>query len=124
MILLIATLAGCATQSAFRPVTTPAPQDAFVKTTRVLIERGETIETKDESAGLIVTKWEESTSMGTITRLRWNITFANAAVTVNSQCQFRLKDETLDPSDAEWKPCDTQPETRNEQAKAIAGAVK
>lgn len=117
------TLSSCTPYAAFKPATTPAPQDAFAKTTRALIERGETIETKDEAAGLIVTKWEESTSMGTVTRLRWNITITNATITVDSQCQLRMKDQTLG-DDGQWKPCDTQPGDRGEKAKAIAGAVK
>lgn len=121
-LMLVAAL-GCAQQAAFTPVTAPAPQDAFARTTRVLIERGETIETKDEQAGLIVTKWEESTTMGTVTRLRWNITIANAVVRVDSQCQFRPKDESF-VDDGQWKQCDTQPSDRGAKAKSIADAVR
>lgn len=121
-LILTTLLAGCVQHAAFKPTTVTAPPDAFAKTTRVLMDRGETIETKDEAAGLIVTKWEESTTMGTVTRLRWNITIADSAVTVNSQCQFRMKDESFS-DDGQWKPCDTQPEDRNDKAKAIADAV-
>src|SRR5512139_1171643 len=104
LILAAALMTGCVQHEAFRPTTVAAPQDAFAKTTRVLLERGETIETKDEQAGLIVTKWEESTSMGTVTRLRWNISIASGSVTVNSQCQLRMTDQTL-TDDGQWKPC-------------------
>lgn len=121
-LLLLTALTACVQHAAFKPTTVAAPQDAFAKTTRVLNDRGDTIETKDEAAGLIVTKWEESTSMGTVTRLRWNITIANSSLTVNSQCQFRMSDQTMN-DDGQWKPCDTQPGGRTEAAKSIADAV-
>lgn len=121
-LLLSAFLVSCATYKPFTPTTVQAPPDAFARATRVLIERGDTIETKDEAAGLIVTKWEESKSMGTFRRLRWSITIASGTATVVSQCQIRI--ESAMPGDAEWSDCGTsQPEDRTEKARRIASGI-
>lgn len=121
-VLLVAALAGCGGYTQFQPATTPAPPDAFAKTTRVLIERGETIETKDEAAGLVLTKWEENTHMGTNFRYRWNITIANGAVTVSSQCHRKLADPPMGTNN-EWTDCAQQSADRNTKAKSIAEAI-
>lgn len=118
----LAAMTGCPSYAKFQPVTVTAPVDAFDKATRVLIERGETIETKDQSAGILLTKWEESTQMGTDRRYRWSVTIANGSATVNSQCQIKMGNGPLE--EKKWEDCEgTQSTERTTGARQIADAI-
>src|SRR5262245_21944300 len=84
-------LVACAGRyTAFTPATASAPDDGFNKATRVLIQHGESIETKDEGAGIIVTAWKDREFMGSTKRLRWTVTVASGTLKVDSQCQSKL----------------------------------
>src|SRR5690242_10570719 len=114
------TVAACAGRFVpFTPATASAPPDAFNRATRVLIERGESIETKDESAGMITTAWSEREFMGSTKKLRWTITVSAGSVTVNSQCQSKLSGEPAPGQANAFEDCGNQPEERNAQAKQI-----
>lgn len=114
---------GCATYSPFKPAEVTAPPDAFTKTTRVLIERGESVETKDEAAGILVTKWNEEHSGGDTHRFRWSITIAAGRLTVSSQCQMKIDSPGIGQRN-DWSDCgERQPSERTTQAKAIADAI-
>src|SRR3990167_7306813 len=105
-------LVACTPYAAVAPITVPTPADPYAKVVRVLADSGETIETKDESAGVVMTKWEELEHMGTKYRLRWSIVLSGGSVTVSSQCKFRIKDDiTFGP--VEMKDCDKQPPGRS-----------
>jgi len=115
-------LAACATYAAFHPATTKAPDDAFAKASRVLIERGDSIETKDEAAGILITKWDESTVMGSQRRVRWKITVTGGELIVDSQCQAKLTDAAPGQRN-DWSNCGNQPSDRSAKAKEIADAI-
>ncbi len=115
-------LAACTRYTAFTPATAPAPDDAFSKATRVLVERGESIETKDEDAGVIVTAWKEESSFGGRLRLRWTVTLASGSLTVNSQCEAKINDPAPGQRN-EWTTCTNQPSDRGDLAKQIADAI-
>lgn len=121
-IALLLLVAACTRYTAFTPATASAPPDAFNKATRVLVERGESIETKDESAGVIVTAWREETIMGNVMRLRWTVTAANGTITVNSQCEGKIDDPAPGQRN-DWQTCSGQPDDRNAQARQIADAI-
>lgn len=114
-------MTGCAAHTPFQPATVTAPPNAFAKATQVLIDRGDTIETKDESAGVLLTKWEESHSMGATNRVRWSLRIGSTVV-VTSQCQFML-DNPGPLSTKKWEECGNQPAERTEGARAIADAI-
>jgi hypothetical protein len=120
LLFLVLVLAACA-YSHFKPATVTAPPDAFARSSRVLIERGEMIETKDESAGVLITKWQEDTVIDLKRRYRWKVTTTGAALTVDSQCQEFEKNNFTGGGD--WKDCATQPDARSETAKTIAQAI-
>lgn len=113
-------LAGCAMATKYQPITVAAPPDAFDRASRALVEAGETIETKDETAGILLTKWEETTRMGTIYRYRWNISIASGSARVDSQCQFKLESG---PTGRDWETCDTQKPDRETKARSFADAI-
>ena len=115
-------LSACARYAPFTPTTVSAPADPFNKSVRVLVQRGETIETKDEGAGVIVTGWREGTQMGGTHRLRWTITVASGTVTVASQCEQKIDDPG--PGQAnDWANCGNQPGDRTGMGKAIADEI-
>lgn len=114
-------LAACSAYKPFTPATVQAPADPFNKSVRVLVGRGESIETKDEGAGVIVTAWKEQSQMGTDRRLRWNITVVSGQVTVNSQCEMQIQDDFGGAK--KWKDCGDQPKERTDLAKAIADEI-
>lgn len=70
-----------------RPVTVAAAPGAFDKAIALLIAEGESIETKDEAAGTIVTKWIAVSQMGDPIEMRVTITRAGETLIVASQCQ-------------------------------------
>lgn len=107
----------------FTPVSRPAPDNVFARAQRALVARGETIETKDEDAGLIVTGWKESPdSDGGARRQRWTVTVDGGTVVVNSQCEFRMKEDLF--VDGSWQSCgDKQPGDRQEKAEALANEI-
>lgn len=70
-----------------RPATVPASEDTFNKAVTLLIAEGESIETKDEAAGAIVTKWATVDQLGEPIQLRIAITRAGDTLVVSSQCQ-------------------------------------
>lgn len=115
-------LAACASYSAFHPATVQAPPDAFAKASRVLIERGESVETKDEAAGILVTKWNEESAMGGTKRLRWKVTVTNGSLTVDSQCQGKMNDPAPGQKN-DWEDCGNQPSDRSNKATAIANEI-
>lgn len=119
---LMGVLASCAPYAAFKPATVQAPPDAFAKATRVLIEEGDSIETKDEAAGILITKWNEEESMGDKKRLRWKVTVTNGTLTVDSQCQFKITDPGPGMRN-DWDNCGNQPGGRTEKANSIAAAI-
>jgi hypothetical protein len=116
----LAFLAACM-GSKFEPTTVKAPPDAFDRAVRVLTEQGNTIEMKDESAGILLTKWEDSERLGTKVRVRWKVTISNGNATVDSQCQNFLKTSPL--STGNWEDCANQPDARTEGAKKIGEAI-
>lgn len=116
-IAMVLALAGCVAQTPFAPTVVTVKPGAFDRVTRVLLARGESIETKDEGAGIIVTKWDEKTSMGTVVRQRWNVTIDADKLTVDSQCQMHI---TSSLSAKDWEPCGNQGDERAEAAKSIA----
>ncbi len=123
-IVLAACMAACVPHSAFVPATVAAKPGAFDRVTRALLSRGESIETKDESAGVIVTKWDEKTSMGTTVRMRWNVTVDGNSLTVNSQCQSRITDSGPMSGPSDWQDCGAQPDERSATASKIATEAK
>lgn len=116
-------LAACARYTAFTPATAPAPEDAFNKAVRVLVERGESIETKDEGAGVITTAWRQEEFMGSTKRLRWTVTVASGQVTVNSQCTTKLSGDPAPGQSNAEEDCGNQPEDRSAKAREIAEAI-
>jgi hypothetical protein len=117
-------LTACAGRyTAFTPATASAPPDAFNKAVRVLVEHGESIETKDEGAGILTTAWKEQEFMGSTKRLRWTITVASGTVTVNSQCQSKLSGEPAPGQTNAFEDCGNQPGERNDEAKRIADEI-
>jgi hypothetical protein len=123
LITALVMLTACTTYKPFEPTTVRAPDDAFNKATRVLVQRGESIETKDEGAGIIVTAWKDETSMGTNRRLRWTITVQNAAVTVTSQCEAKISGDPAPGQSNGWEDCGSQPGDRTAQGQAIANEI-
>lgn len=118
---IYAALVACTPNVPFGKTTVSAPPDAFARATNALVDAGESIETKDESAGLILTKWEDTNRMGTDYRYRWRIEIVNGNATVDSQCQFRIKTSV---GDGKWDACDVQPGDRTEKGRAIADKIK
>jgi hypothetical protein len=119
-ILLVMVLSGCVTE--FRPAHANKPDNAFAAATRALVDDGETIEMKDEAAGVIVTKWEETTGADDDfhQRVRWKITIGSD-VTVDSQCQNK---DSHHITGHDWEDCGThQPNGRSEKAANIARLI-
>lgn len=80
-------------------------------------------QTKDESAGVLLTKWEDSSSMGTDYRYRWSVTIANGSATISSQCQLRIQNPGP-MTEKKWEDCgESQPAARTEMAKQIAESI-
>lgn len=116
-------LAASAKHKPFTPGEAVAPPDAIAKAARVLSDRGYTVENRDDEHGQVTTAWEESNSMGTDRRLRWNVTVSNGIVRVMSQCQFRLEDPGPF-AEKKWEDCgDSQPSERSDEAGAIASEI-
>lgn len=116
-------LTACSTYKPFTPATVRAPADPFNKATRVLIQRGESVETKDEGAGIIVTAWKNETNMGSEIRLRWAVTVQSSTVTVDSQCEMKLTGDPAPGQTNAWERCGNQPGNRSEIAKSIADEI-
>lgn len=116
-------LAASAKHKPFTPGEAVAPPDAIAKAARVLSDRGYTVENRDDEHGQVTTAWEESNSMGTDRRMRWNVTVNGGIVRVVSQCQFRLEDPGPF-SEKKWDDCgDSQPSERSDEANAIANEI-
>jgi hypothetical protein len=122
-IAILALLAACATYKPFTPATVSAPADPFNKAVRVLVQGGQSIETKDEGAGVIVTTWKDETSMGTNRRLRWALTITDASVTVDSQCEQKMSGDPAPGQSNAWENCGNQPGDRSAEAQAIAEKI-
>jgi hypothetical protein len=119
-VLVGSVLVGCVPQSTFVPVHATRPSsNAFGVAVRVLVDHGEAIETNDEAAGVVVTKWSEHTdALSRVVHTRWRISITDEVV-VDSQCQIR------DPNavDSDWADCQTQPDERGAKARAIAAEI-
>lgn len=125
MLVLVGVLAAACggAYTEFHPASVQAPPDAFAKASRVLIDHGESIETKDEAAGILVTKWNEEEFMGGQKRFRWKVTLTNGTLTVSSQCQGKVNDPAPGQRD-NWDDCgDRQPSERTDKAKALADEI-
>lgn len=117
---ILVALTACVSNQPFQKTTVNAPPDAFARATNALADVGESIETKDEAAGLILTKWEDKNQMGTDYRYRWRIQIGSGQATVDSQCQFRMDSGVIG---RDWKDCDVQPADRTDKGKAIADKI-
>lgn len=126
-ITVLIAVAACATFTPYKPVTINAPENAFAKAVRVLTDRGETIDTKDEDAGVITTRWEESDLLGNDKlRVRWQITINGAFLKVVSQCQQKTDTGAMGVLNGTngFKDCgDRQPNARATDGNAIADAI-
>jgi hypothetical protein len=123
--LLLVVLVGCGMQSfvSTEPRTVGARDDAFAVAMRTLTEMGESVETRDEASGLIVTKWIDLEQMSSLYQLRISITITEGRATVAGQCQYRFKDnDPMKPSG--WQPCgDRQPESQSAKIARVAAAI-
>lgn len=105
----------------FHPVTVDAPEGAFQRAMRGIVANGGAIETSDEKAGVITTKWEEVNLFGDdYQRTRWTITIGDGKATIGSQCENQVRGNAIDAS---WRPCDAQPAGRNEKARQLAAQI-
>ncbi|MEJ7601362.1 MAG: hypothetical protein WKG01_25885 [Kofleriaceae bacterium] len=106
-------------QGAFKPVTVAAPDDAYSRILRGVVAAGHSIDTKDEAAGMVTTKWEVVSSSVPLTiglqRFRWTIALADRSLTVKSQCQYEAADQ--------WLTCDSQPAERSKHAQWLANRI-
>jgi hypothetical protein len=118
--LTILFLASCV-GSQFKPATIATPPDAFTKASRTLIDRGDTLETKDEAAGVLITKWEDTEVLGLKRRYRWKVSTAGATLTVDSQCQEFEK--AAFTGEGKWNACVNQSDDRGAAAQSIADAI-
>ena len=86
--------------------------------------RGESIESEDSEAGILVTEWNENSAMGGDTRTRWKVSVDGQTVTVDSQCQTRIDDPDPFRKKSSWESCDErQPGDRTSQAAALADEI-
>jgi hypothetical protein len=120
----VALAAGCVPpQSAFRPVSVKAPDDAFGRAMRGVVLAGNAVETSDEKSGVITTKWEEQhATMDIWWRFRWTVMVGGGLLTVASQCQMR----NADPGpggDKGWRDCEQQPTERGSKAKSLTDTI-
>ena len=125
LLLAVALLASSAqSYTPFHPVTRNAPDDFLPRARRALAERGESIETSDEEAGLLLTEWREREDGGGKTRLRWKITNDGGGfLIVDSQCEFMIKDPGP-LTESKWERCgERQPKERQGEAEAIADEI-
>lgn len=114
-------LGASAKSKPFTPAEAVAAPDSIEKAKRVLSDRGYTVDHSTETQ--VVTAWEESNSMGTDRRMRWNVTINGGFVRVVSQCQFRLEDPGPF-SEKKWDDCgDSQPAERTSEADEIATEI-
>ncbi|NVB79994.1 MAG: hypothetical protein HOV81_16480 [Kofleriaceae bacterium] len=82
---------------------------------------GETVATKDEAAGVLVTEWDVARVMGTEYRYRWKVSTSGGMLTVDSQCQRFVLNSVAGP---DWEACPTQPDNRSKAAKDLAEAIR
>lgn len=124
---LCAILSACMAATApFKPVTVAAPTNAYQRALQQLTVNGETIDTKDESAGVITTKWTRfDTLMNLEKQVRWVVTVSASELTVSSQCQL-LDHDPAPGQSAEPTPCaaNQQPADRSERALQLAKAIQ
>lgn len=110
----------------FKPATVTAPPDAFQRSVRILVEKGETIDQKDESAGVITTQWQLANDGPGDSKmeLRWTVSVASGSITVTSQCrQTTTVSGPVNDETSTYECNDRQPEGRTEAAKALADAI-
>lgn len=107
-----------------KPVAVPAKPGALDKAVALLIADGESIETKDEAAGALVTKWTQVEQMSGPVQTRITVTVAGEQVIVASQCQRPTIRGPLTTTTG-WEPCgDRQLETQQAKVDRIAAGLR
>lgn len=122
-ILVLVMLCGCGVHfEPTRPATITAKPGAFDQAIGALVAAGESIDTKDEAAGTIVTKWVDLEQMGSDFQTRLVLTATGGKLIIASQCQRRMKDAVMSKS---WDSCgERQPGTQQAKIDRIAAALR
>jgi len=124
-VLVVVALSGCGPRWVpARPVTVPAKPGALDKAVALVIAEGDSVETKDEAAGTLVTKWTQVESMGDPFQLRVTVTVAGDSVIVASQCQKPTPGGPLTTTIG-WEPCgNVVLETQQTKVQRIANGLR
>lgn len=125
VLVLVASWSCVPEHAPFHPVTVSAPSDAYGRALRGVVAAGMTVDTKDDAAGVITTKWEEAHAfMQVWQRLRWSISIANGQMLVSSQCQLQDRTESMGSKNvSDWRDCTEQPAGRDAAAKKLADTI-
>lgn len=123
LIALALTVTGCPPPTApTHPV--EVTQTNYAKVLRSMTSAGYSIDTKDESAGVVTTAWEEQ--HGTLQmwlRLRLAVTVVDGKATVTSQCQVQDRSDT-GGIDHSWQTCKAQPEGQQAKIERLAASLR
>lgn len=130
-IALIALLSvfSCVAHAPFMPVTKPAAglsnAQLYKGALRALTSAGLAAQTNDSGAGIVVSAWEETPTMGNDkVRYRWRIRVDAGQVRVDSDCQSWTDVPPLMSADGrKWIACEQQPSDRQPAANALASDV-
>lgn len=124
-IAVIVTLVGCGPRWVVsQPATVPAKPGALNKAVALVIAEGDSIETKDESAGTLVTKWTQVEQLGQPVQMRVTVTVTSDQVIVASQCQRPTVKGPLTTTTG-WESCgDRVLETQQAKIDRIAAGLR
>ena len=107
-----------------QPLVVPARAGVLDRAVALVIAEGDSIETKDEAAGTLVTKWTQVQQLGDPVQMRITVTLAGESVIVASQCQRPTIRGPLTTTTG-WEPCgDLVLEPQQAKVQRIAAALR
>jgi hypothetical protein len=123
--LVVVALFGCGPRWVpAQSVTVPAKPGALDKAVALVIAEGESIETKDEAAGALVTKWTSVHHAGHPMQMRITVTVTGDSVIVASQCQRHTPAGPLSTTSG-WESCgDVALESQQAKVQRVAAGLR
>jgi hypothetical protein len=125
LVVAVVALIGCGPRWVrAQPVIVPAKPGVLNQAVALVIAEGESIETKDEAAGTLVTKWTYLYHSGNTIQIRVTVTVAGDKVIVASQCQRQTPAGPLTTTSG-LEPCgDLILETQQAKVQRIAAGLR